>query len=340
MTKLTSYVSMSRRIRPLKAAPRVWNYVKYRALPRQAVTSYARTSPQIASLLLTKRCNLNCSFCNVGGFMHDKGTTWQSMEADLEKVQRIFANPLFSKALLVDLLGGEPLLVKDLGRIVAFLSERGHLTNMATNGVLLAGRIRELKEAGISRVSVSVYDDNLTALERDMPSINNVLPVHASMVLFRHEVDQAPDRIVQTARFLKDVGCLDLRFWIYRPIGEHPDPGEILFEDDPALLAFRRRMEEAVPGFCFWPAPAKKGPVRKLCPQLWQRVGCDMAGNLGVCCGTDEFLPTPGGNLFEGDPDKVFNHPLLVGMREQLLDPVAAPPEMCKSCNLLGDPGW
>jgi Radical SAM superfamily/4Fe-4S single cluster domain len=340
MTKHTYYLSMLRRIRPLKATPRIWNYLKFRALPRRAQTSWARTSPQIASLLLTKRCNMNCSFCNVASFMHDESTTWRSVEGDLEKVQRIFDNPLFSRALLVDLLGGEPLLVKELVPIVAFLSERGHLTNMTTNGLLLADRIKDLKEAGISRISISIYEGNRAVLERDLASITKVFPVHTSMLLFRKEVEHAPEKIIQTARILRDAGCLDLRFWIYRPIGEHPHPEEILFEDDPAFLAFRRRMDEALPGFCFWPAPAKKGPVRKLCPQLWQRVGCDMAGNLGVCCGTDEFLPGPGGNLFEGDPDKVFNHPLLVRMREQLLDPAAEPPEMCKSCNLLGDPGW
>lgn len=228
MPKLASYVSMTRRIRPVKATPKVWNYVKYRALPRRALTSCARTSPQIASLLLTKRCNMSCSFCNVGSFMHDKSTTWQSVEADLEKVRRIFASPLFSRTLLVDLLGGEPLLVKELGPIVAFLFGTGHLTNMATNGVLLADRIEELKDAGISRVSVSVYEDNRAILERELLAINRVFPVHASMVLFRGEVERAPEKIIQTARFLKDAGCLDLRFWIYRPIGENPDPGRSL----------------------------------------------------------------------------------------------------------------
>jgi organic radical activating enzyme len=340
MAKLASYVSMTRQIRPLKASPKVWNYLKFRALPRRATTSCARTAPQIASLLLTKRCNMNCSFCNVGGFMHDKSTTWQSMEADLEKVQRIFASPLFSKALLVDLLGGEPLLVKDLAPIVAFLSARGHLTNMTTNGVLLADRIKELKAAGITRVSVSVYNDNRAVLERELASINTVFPVHASMVLFRKEVEHDPDKIIQTARFLHDAGCLDLRFWIYRPIGDHPDPDEILFDNDPALLALRAQAEETIPGFCFWPVALKQGPVRKLCPQLWQRVGCDMSGNLGICCGTDALLPAPGGNLFDGRPDAVFNHPLLVEMRGQLLDPHAPPPEMCRFCNLLGDRGW
>jgi len=340
VTKISSYVSMTRRIRPMKSAPKVWNYVKYRALSRRAETSCARYSPQIASLLLTKRCNMSCRFCNVGGFMHDKSTTWQAMEADLEKVQRIFTNPLFSSALLVDLLGGEPLLVKDLPRIVAFLSKRGHLTNMATNGVLLADQIGNLKVAGISRVSVSVYEDNRTILERDLPDINKVLPVHASMVLFRHEVERAPEAIIQTVRFLKDAGCLDLRFWIYRPIGTHPDPEEILFDDDAALLALRAQLESAIPGFCLWPVASRKGPVKKLCPQLWQRVGCDMAGDLGICCGTDVLLPAPGGNLFETSPDRVFNHPILVEMRRQLLDPVAAPPDLCLDCNLLGDPGW
>ncbi len=119
------------------------------------------------------------------------------------------------------------------------------------------------------------------------------------------------------------------------------EPDEILYEDEPLLLAFREKVEAVVPGFCFWPVPPAKGErVKKRCAQLWQRISCDMQGNLGVCCGTDSFLPAPGGNLFEGDQDAVYNHPVLVKMREQLLDPDAEPPEMCKSCNLLGDPGW
>ena len=340
MNRLASYLGMAKRIRPLKAAPKIWNYLKYRTLQRHARTDASASTPQIASLLLTKRCNMNCSFCNIATFLHDGSTVWQELEGDLAKVKRIFAKPLFAKALLVDLLGGEPLLVKELDTIVAYLSSQGHLTNITTNGLLLLERIQSLKEAGISRISVSVYEGNRAVLERDLPGINAVYPVHTSIVLFRKDVVQAPDQVIDTARFLKASGCLDLRFWIYRPIGEHPDPEEILYDDDPLFVAFRARMEAEVPGFCFWPVPAKKGPVPKLCPQLWQRVGCDMKGNLGVCCGTDAFLPGPGGNLFDGTADAVYNHPLLVKMREQLLDPDAEPPAMCKHCNLLGDPGW
>jgi hypothetical protein len=61
---------------------------------------------------------------------------------------------------------------------------------------------------------------------------------------------------------------------------------------------------------------------------------------MGICCGTDRMLDGHNGNLFGGEPDSVFNHPTLVAMREQPLSPGAEPPDICKTCNLLGEPGW
>lgn len=340
MAKLYSYLSMIPRIRPVKAAPKVWNYLRYRTQQRQARFSVTRSTPQIASLLLTKRCNMSCDFCNVASFLHDKKTKWQALEGDLERVQRIFANPLFAKCLLVDILGGEPMLVKDLEKIVAWLTDQGHLTNITTNGLNLVKRIEGLKKAGVSRISVSIYEENRQALERDLPSINKVFRVHTTMILFRKDVEEAPDMLVERAKFVRDSGCLDVRFWMYRPIGETADTGELVYEDSPAFVALKERIDREMPGFCFWPVPMKKGPIKKLCPQLWQRVGCDMSGNMGICCGTDTLLSGPDGNLFQGAPDKIFNHPMMVEIREKLLDPESEPPEICKNCNLLGDPGW
>ncbi|MGO9773024.1 MAG: radical SAM protein [Roseiarcus sp.] len=340
MSKLSLYANMSKKIRPVQAAPKVWNYFKYRAQKRHALTEVSRSAPQIASLLLTKRCTIDCDFCNVASFLHDENTKWRDLEGTLERVKRIFENPLFANCLLVDLLGGEPLMVKEIVPIVAFLTERGHLTNITTNGMLLLSRIAGLRDAGISRICVSIYEENRAIIERDLAQINAIFPVHTCLILFRKDVENAPDMLIERVRFLRDSGCLDVRFWMYRPIGEGASADEILFEDDACFQSFKARMDEELPGFCFWPAIAKKGPVKKLCPQLWQRVSCDMSGRTGVCCGTDMLLSGPEGNLFEGDPDTVFNHPLRVEMRKQLLDPDAEPPEMCKTCNLLGEPGW
>ena len=45
-------------------------------------------------------------------------------------------------------------------------------------------------------------------------------------------------------------------------------------------------------------------------------------------------------NLFKSAPEAVLNHPTLVTMRRQLLTPGCEPPEVCRTCNLLGETGW
>jgi cyclic pyranopterin phosphate synthase len=330
---------MARKLRLLHAAPKLWNYVKYRCLPREAATSVRRYSPQIAMLVVTKRCNLNCNHCNTAQLLKQSGGNWRDSEATLEKVMRIFANPLLANCLLVDLFGGEPLLVEELDRIVDYLSRHGHMTNTATNGLLLADRIKDLKKAGISRINVSLYEANRAVLERDLAGINRVFPTNASLLLLRSAVETHPEKLMETVHFAREAGCLGLRFWIYRPMGLNPQPSEIIHDADAAYREFQRRIEAAFPGFCLWPAAIRIGPVRKLCPQLWQRISCDVLGGMQMCC--SDF--TPGGafsNLFDDAPDIVFNRPVVVAMREQLMDPRREPPAMFKTCNLLGDPGW
>lgn len=339
-TKFSYYVEMGRKLRPRAMAPKVWNYLKYRALPRRATTGVRAYAPQIASVIVTKRCNLACEYCSAEKMMNARGPVWQDSEATLDKIKEIFQNPLFSGCLLVDLLGGEPLLVPELESIVAYLIQRGHIVNLATNGLHLAARIDGLKRAGISRINVSLYDTNRTVLGRDLPGINRTFPVHTSRVLLQSELETKQDEILATARGVRAAGCLSLRFYIYRPIGTTPKPEEIIAEDLPAYVEFRKRVDAALPGFCLWPAAPKRGSVEKRCPQLWQRINCDINGTMGICCGTDEMLMGPHSNLFGSSPDEVWNHPTLVTMRDQLQQRGSDPPDVCKTCNLLGEPGW
>jgi hypothetical protein len=340
--KLSYYYEMGRKMHSLGAAPKVWNYLKYRVHSRETTTTVRAYTPQIASVIVTKRCNLACEYCSAANMMNARGPVWRDSEATLEKIKRIFSNPLFSNCLLVDLLGGEPLLVEELEAIVGYLVQRGHMVNMATNGLLLAGRVAGLKRAGITRINVSLYDTNRATLERDLPVINRILQVHASLVLLRSELANNPNELLERARAAQGAGCRSLRFYVYRPMGVAPNPEEIIGEDLPAYVEFRRRVEAALPGFCLWPAAIRKGRkgVDKRCPQLWQRISCDVSGTMGICCGTDQMLNGPHSNLFNGQPDDVWNHPTLVRMREQLRDPGSEPPDICKTCNLLGDPGW
>ena len=338
MSKLSYYYEMGRKTPLLRNMPRIWNYIKYRSLPRKANMSIKRYTPQIANLIVSKRCNLSCDFCCIGKELNPKG--WRNLEATLEKIQQIFANPLFSNCLMVDLLGGEPLLVLKLDSIVAWLSKRGHIINTSTNGLNLLKRISDLKRAGISRINISLYDENQSVLERDLTEINKIFPVHTSIVLERSVVENEQDKLLEKARFIHDAGCLSLRVWIYRPMGIEPKAEETIDNTLPAYIEFQRRMEESLPGFCVWPTTVQAKNVKKRCTHPWQRIFTDMQGNMGICCGSDMKLQGFKSNLFDCEPDVLFNHPTLVNIRKQLLDPISEPPNMCKNCNLLGEPGW
>ncbi|HOW58283.1 MAG TPA: radical SAM protein [Candidatus Omnitrophota bacterium] len=338
--KWSHLYEMSRKIHSVQAMPKVWNYLKYRCAKRGSKISIKHFTPQIAALWVTQRCNLNCWFCGASDFVNKKDAGKPGTEATLAKVERIFESPLFSSCLLVDLEGGEPLLVDELGRIVAYLAHKGHLVNTSTNGLLLADRVVELKKAGISRINLSYYDENHAVVERNLEKINRIFPVHMSMLLLRSKVENHQDEILRAAKFFREAGCRSLRFWIYRPMGTDPKPDEIVYDTSQAYMEFQQRIEKELPGFCYWPVAKQGVKIQKRCPRLWQWIGCDMLGNMAICCGTNMLLQGPQSNLFQSDPEALLNHPMFVMMRSQLMDPQSAPPEICKNCNLLGDPGW
>ena len=339
-SKLYYYLEMGRRVNLVKAWPKIWNYVKYRKLKKKAVLSLGDYTPQIASLWMTRRCNLKCSYCSAGNILYKEKEKWIKSEATLKTVKKIFENRLFDNCLLVDLQGGEPLLVKNIKSIVAYLVKRGHIVNMSTNGVLLLRYIRSLKDAGISRINVSIYEANRSVLERNLGKINKIFPVHASIVLMRRHIEKDPEEIIERVRFVFESGCRSVRFWMYRPVGTNPMKEEVINDRMPAYTAFKKRLDKEFPGFCFWPALIQAKITKKLCPQLWQRVGTDMEGNMAICCGIEKMLSGQDSNLFKSDPSDLANNPILVNMRRQLLDTKKGPPNVCKTCTLLSESGW
>ena len=58
MPKLTNNYDMYLKTHLLRNIPRAWNYLKYRSLPRKAKIPISRYTPQIAGLIITKRCKI------------------------------------------------------------------------------------------------------------------------------------------------------------------------------------------------------------------------------------------------------------------------------------------
>ncbi len=104
---------------------------------------------------VTDRCNLRCRYC-----MPPQGVPLKSKDEilTLEEIARLIR--LFSKLGVrkVRLTGGEPLVRSGIEELIRNVSQRTRIDeiSMTTNGVLLAEKAQALKEAGLSRLNVSL----------------------------------------------------------------------------------------------------------------------------------------------------------------------------------------
>ncbi|MEO8536148.1 MAG: GTP 3',8-cyclase MoaA [Betaproteobacteria bacterium] len=107
---------------------------------------------------VTDRCNFRCVYCmpkDVYGrdfpfLPHAELLTFE----EITRLARVFVGHGARK---IRLTGGEPLLRRNLERLVGMLAGIGDLDlTLTTNGVLLAKKARALRDAGLTRVTVSL----------------------------------------------------------------------------------------------------------------------------------------------------------------------------------------
>jgi cyclic pyranopterin phosphate synthase len=121
--------------------------------------SYGRIATDLR-VSLTDRCNLRCTYC-----MPAAGLPWLAAEQLLrpEETGRLLHIGVTRLGVTkVRFTGGEPLLAKHLGEIVATtaaLRPRPELA-LTTNGILLAQHAEALARAGLDRVNVSLDSMN------------------------------------------------------------------------------------------------------------------------------------------------------------------------------------
>jgi GTP 3',8-cyclase len=104
---------------------------------------------------VTDRCNFRCQYC-----MPAEGLPWLDRDALLsyEEITRLVALLASMGVHDVRLTGGEPLVRKELWRLVESLSALGavHDLSLTTNGYLLERQVADLVRAGLRRVNVSL----------------------------------------------------------------------------------------------------------------------------------------------------------------------------------------
>ena len=104
---------------------------------------------------VTDRCNLRCDYC-----MPEDEYLWLPREDILtfEEIDALVDVFLDLGVTQVRVTGGEPLLRKDVDRLVRLLAAKPRIEDLAltTNAVLLPRQARTLREAGLHRLTVSL----------------------------------------------------------------------------------------------------------------------------------------------------------------------------------------
>ncbi|NOX18379.1 MAG: GTP 3',8-cyclase MoaA [Chlorobi bacterium] len=141
------------------------------------IDSYGRTHDYLR-ISLTERCNFGCIYCNPNDqFDKSKKTDLMTFEEILRMIE-LFAGKLEFKKFRFT--GGEPLVRKGIFDFFAELktlkNKYGFQTGITTNGSLLSGREKELKELGIDRLNISLDSLNLKKFQK-ITKINALIKI-------------------------------------------------------------------------------------------------------------------------------------------------------------------
>ena len=208
------------------------------ATPTPAVATLPATIDRLGRPLrdlrisVTDRCNFRCVYCMPRAVF---GKDYQFLEhgalltfEEIARLARLFRGLGVEK---IRLTGGEPLVRRDLERLVAMLAEIPGLDlTLTTNGSLLAKKAAALKAAGLQRITVSLDALDDPTFKRmndadypvakvlegiDAAAAAGLAPIKINMVVKRGVNEHG---ILAMARHFKGSGHI-LRFIEYMDVG-------------------------------------------------------------------------------------------------------------------------
>jgi cyclic pyranopterin phosphate synthase len=181
---------------------------------------------------VTDRCNFRCTYCMPKDvFGPDYKFLPRSEVLSFEEITRLARIVKDQGVEKIRLTGGEPLLRRDIERLIGMLADLGGLDlTLTTNGSALAHKARSLRDAGLQRVTVSLdsLDDTVFRAMNDVDfpvarvlegidaaSAVGLAPIKINMVVQRGVNDHT---VVEMARRFKGTGHI-VRFIEFMDVG-------------------------------------------------------------------------------------------------------------------------
>jgi len=323
----------------------------------------AAAAPVCLYLETTNRCNLLCTTCP---------RTYEDLEPPADMSWELFTRivdqyPDISRVVLHGI--GEPMMVKDLPRMVRYLKDRGTYVLFNTNGTLLRPKKgRELIDAGLDELRVSLdaaeakafklvrgrdWFDRIVRNVREFVELKNrsgATNPRLSLWLtgLRETLEQLPDFI----RLAADIGVpeVHLQRLVHFPEGQGlARPQSSLFErlerEEAVYLEEAQRVAVALgvsldaSGAAEPEASLKRGPGEQpwsICRRPWTLMYFTAHGRAIPCCiapfsmrGYESFTL---GNASQESLREIWNGPGYQNFRASLLSD--APPSACAGCGL------
>lgn len=216
---------------------------------------------------VTDKCNLRCIYC-----MPERGLPWlpKSEILSYEEIAHIAAAAAQAGVRSIRLSGGEPLIRKDLSRLVASIAAIDGIEDIAlsTNALLLEEQIDALLAAGLKRVNVSLdtlREDRFALIAR-RPGLDRVLagidaaiergltPVKINCVVMRGQND---DEIEAFAQWTKERAVF-VRFIEVMPVHENLGVQRDAYVSSDEILERVRSIGDLQPAA----GPGGNGPAR------------------------------------------------------------------------------
>ena len=152
---------------------------------------------------ITTACNLDCAICL------RKGIRRPNRFLSLSDFKRILDPGLFR---YVGLHGwGEPLLNRQTFDMVEYARSKGVITNLTTNGTLLAVKIDEIFRSGLEEIAFGIYDPDL--LSNVLPDIEDFLrernrrgPKNPRIYFDITLYQENRNRVIDLVRLASDIG--------------------------------------------------------------------------------------------------------------------------------------
>jgi GTP 3',8-cyclase len=224
-------------------------------LQNELIDGYGRIGRKLR-LSVTDRCNMRCIYC-----MPDNNNEWFEQQNILsyEEIIRLTAVFVSLGIEKLRITGGEPTVRYKIETLIGALSNISGIKSidMTTNGLLLSDKVKELKQAGLDGVNISLDTfradrfkaiagvDGLDRVLTSIKAADNVgLKVKINAVVIRGWND---DEVVDFARFARATGYT-VRFIEFMPLdGTGIWTPDLVFSKREMIQRINKNVKELVP---------------------------------------------------------------------------------------------